>query len=116
MNLNEVTCHPKKKQAARGFLEVYYPEILFCCRGSMTSALGPEQLVALAIFVSYFLTIFFLFFLIIQSISERHRASVSISWSHVGLALASFACTWYCECPSSVSLPMGMPKSSWHKI
>jgi len=61
----------------------------------MTSALGPEQLVALAIFVSYFLTIFVLFFLIIQSISERHRPSIGISWFHVGLALASFACTWY---------------------
>jgi len=54
--------------------------------------LGRERLIGLAVFASYFLSIFFLFFLIVQSISERGRG---ISLSHIGLALASFAHTWY---------------------
>lgn len=57
------------------------------------------QLVGLVIFALYFLSIFFLFSIILQSISERHRASGrgSISWSHANLALVSFVFTWYCE-------------------
>ena len=57
------------------------------------------QLVGLVIFGLYFLSIFCLFSIILQSISERHRAlgRGSISWSHANLALVSFAFTWYCE-------------------
>ncbi|KAF8502611.1 hypothetical protein F5888DRAFT_1665492 [Russula emetica] len=55
-----------------------------------------EQLVGLVIFALYFLSIFFLFSIILQSISERHRASGrGISWSHASLALVSFVFTWY---------------------
>ncbi|KAI9461079.1 hypothetical protein F5148DRAFT_1215842 [Russula earlei] len=61
----------------------------------MSPMLGFEQFIGLAIFVIYFLSIFFLFLLIVQSISERRRALGSVSWSHIGLALASFAHTWY---------------------
>jgi hypothetical protein len=62
------------------------------------------ELVGLLIFASYFLSIFFLFSIILQSISERRRASgrKGISWSHANLALVSFIFTWYCECLSCV--------------
>ncbi len=67
----------------------------------ISSVLGWEQLLGIVIFALYFLSIFFLFSIIIQSISERNRASGSVlSWSHVSLALVSFVFTWYCECLS----------------
>jgi hypothetical protein len=63
-----------------------------------------EQLVGLLIFALYFLSIFVLFSFILQSISERRRASGrgNISWFHVNLAFVSFVFTWYCECLSCV--------------
>ncbi len=70
----------------------------------MATSLNIEQLIGLVIFVSYFIGILFLFVLVVQSISERHREAAasrnaSSSWIYVGLALASFGFTWYCEDP-----------------
>ena len=64
--------------------------------------MAEQQLVGLVIFALYFLSIFFLFSIILRSISERHRFSGRgcISWSHASLALVSFVFTWYCECLS----------------
>lgn len=65
---------------------------------AVTPALGPAQLIGLLIFALRRCTSppswFFLFFIIVQSISERNRASGDISWSHVRLALISFILTW----------------------
>ncbi|KAI9452116.1 hypothetical protein BJY52DRAFT_1294624 [Lactarius psammicola] len=66
----------------------------------MATSLSTEQLIGLVIFASYFLGILFLFVLVAQSISERHRdaaasGNASSSWIYVSLALASFGCTWY---------------------
>ena len=68
----------------------------------MVTSLSTEQLIGLVIFASYFLGILFLFAVVMQSISERRRdgatsENTSSSWTYIGLALASFGYTWYCE-------------------
>jgi hypothetical protein len=68
----------------------------------MATSLSTEQLIGLMISASYFLGILFLFALVVQSISERRRdaaasRNASSSWTYIGLALASFGYTWYCE-------------------
>ena len=63
----------------------------------MATSLSTEQLIGLTIFASYFLGIFFLFTLVVQSIAERRRDAASSSWIYIGLAFASFSFTWYCE-------------------